>query len=230
MSDTPSLPTYGWLVANHYTTLVFSAQFSGTDDELRSEILKLGALSDMEIARIEVTNSLDDGQKIRLSSRLDEDGAVEALTQMYSIGDGTVSLAGAKMITTKHEMEFDDTRIWPEEQLELAMAERGIYRLEVGFSVPPWFPMSLVQSLVSDALRKLLRPDPDDQVEGVSTDRTLPGYPSYKLWVDESAYHRLQDTLEPTVTEWIEELATNDHVRRWLQTVYSEYYADTDED
>jgi hypothetical protein len=209
-------------VANHYTTLTFSVQFDGTDDELALEIRKLGVLADLNIARVEVTNSYDDGQTVRISCRLDADEAYQGMQALVAMTD-IVTSNDAKMITSSHEEPFDDQALWPAEHVAMAMEERGIHPLNVEFNVDPWFPSTLVQSLVAEALTDLLRPDPDDPVHGVSLDRTMPGFPSFRIWVEEDTYHTLHDKLVPTVETWIADLAGDPHLSRWLKQVYMQY-------
>lgn len=212
-----------------YTTLTFAVLFDGTDDALELAIRGLGALADMEIARIEVTTSPDDGQRVKLSCRLDQEQALVAMHQLVAMTD-IVRPVTAKMHTSMHDEPFDDQALWPSEHVAMSMESKGVHRLNVDFNVDPWFPHSLVQSLVAEALTTLLRPDPLDQVHGVSTDRTLPGFPSFGIWVEEETYHTLQDRLVPTVEGWIEELALNPHLRRWLTDIHDLLEADDEDD
>ena len=50
----------------YYTTLTFSVQSAGTDDDLKSELIGAGAAVGLDVAKIEVTSSPDDGRKVRL--------------------------------------------------------------------------------------------------------------------------------------------------------------------
>lgn len=205
-------------MAKHYTTLTFAVQFDGTEEQLRQEVLALGVLADLEIAKIEVTHSFDDGQKVRISSRLDEEDALMAMHRLYGMTD-IVRLPSAKMITTRHDEPFDDTEMWPEEHVEMVMSRRGIESLTLHFNVAPWFPSGLVQSMVGEAMMELLRPDPLDPVAGVSTDRTMLGLPTFTIWADTQTVDRLRP-MSQMVEEWIDELSANPHLDRWFQAVH----------
>lgn len=206
-------------MANHYTTLTFAVQFDGTEDQLQQEVLALGVLADLDIAKIEVTHSFDDGQKVRISSRLSEEDALLAMHRLYGMTD-IVRLPSAKMITTRHDEPFDDTALWPEEHVEMVMSRRGIESLTIHFNVAPWFPSGLVQSMVGEAMMTLLRPDPYDPVAGVSTDRTMLGLPTFTIWADGKTIDRLRP-LSGMVEEWIGELSANEHLDRWFRAVHA---------
>jgi hypothetical protein len=210
----------------YYTTLTFSVQSAGTDDDLKSELIGAGAAVGLDVAKIEVTSSPDDGRKVRLSTQLGEEEALYAVQRLYARVDDLIDAEQARMVTTRHFEAFNDAEIWPADHIIELMDSRGIKLLSSTFNVAPWFPAGLVQSLVVDAAHVLLQVggfSPMDDVEGVSTDNTVPGAPTFALWLREDAYHWLADgSLTEMVESWIDEISEMPHLRSWFKSVLGE--------
>lgn len=208
----------------YYTTLTFSVQSAGTDAELKSELISAGAAVGLDVAKIEVMSSPDDGRKVRLSTQLGEEDALHAVQRLYARVDDLIDAEQARMVTTRHFEQFNDAECWPADHIIQLMERRSIKQLSVTFNVAAWFPAGLVQSLVVDAAHLLLQIggfSPMDDVEGVSSDNTVPGAPTFALWLRDGAYHWLADgSLSDMVEGWIEEISGMSQLRSWFKSIH----------
>lgn len=214
-----------------YTTVTLRApEYTGSLDDLTSDVQRSIVLSDIspQIARFETTYNPDDGYKVTLAFRGDEDDTSECLGEFYDAAEDWLNpTAPARIVTTLHPEPFEDTEVWPEDAVRQWMDAEGLQQYEVTANTPRWVPFSLISSVVQDTLLAILSKAEmtDDEIQGTGMDRTITGFPHFTIWASEGAVEAFRTAdVERLVTETLDAVATEQvFISRWLQRIHAPY-------
>jgi hypothetical protein len=180
-----------------------------------------GVCADLEteMCRIEESATPDDGRVIRLSIQGDESDAVMLIRELSEENDYVIH-KNCKVMTTNHPEEFDCTNLWPEEALTETMLALGMHRHQLSFAIPPWFPFSLISSIVQDSVIGICTEAgiSDGEVAGFGIDKTSPGFPTVHLWCSTYVLAAFADAgLQTLVEECIDYVAADSLIANWLE-------------
>jgi hypothetical protein len=213
----------------HYATVTLKVDptFAGSDEVVIEALYEVANYMLMPISRAEVVSNPDDGRMVRFSTQLDEDDddILDYLPDLYLSGGPWVRQQ-AKVVTTLHSEEFDDANIWPEDQMESWLAERGWKKANYRVTLPDWFPPSFVQSIVSDIIGVTLSMADfivDESIRGVGMDNTMRSMPEVSVWMTDDAWLTCRDAdVQSLIEEVIAAQCDNPWLRRWMQLLRDE--------
>jgi diadenosine tetraphosphatase ApaH/serine/threonine PP2A family protein phosphatase len=222
MAPSPTYPTY------HYCTVSIPVhpEYEGSDSDLLAATHEACEAVGVVPGRVGISFNPDDGRTVRLAVRMDEDDLIELLVELYYFVDDWIVPTKVRVLQTMHRDEFDVDELWPDEQVDLWMAEEGWMRQSYRFSTEPWVPTSLVQSIVHDVITATLRSADlmcATEMIGSGVDDTLPGMPEVTFWMTEDAMRVCTTTdVHGVAARALSKACEDVSIERWLRTLHTQ--------